>query len=116
MDMPCGAALHRLVCDDEGRPIDYIATEVNTMFTVLLGTKADSVEGVPASSNLSKEELARWLDIFAPVALEGRSRHYTMYSSRRETTFKGTAVCPSPGWFFVMFAADGQSLPVIPLL
>lgn len=116
MDMPCGAAMHRLVCDPDGRPIDYVTLEVNTMFTVLLGTMADAVEGVLASKHLSKTELQHWLEIFAPVALEGRSRHYTMHSSQQGVVFNGTVVCPSPGYFFVMFLAAGQSIPIIPLL
>ncbi len=116
MDMPCGAAMHRLVCDASGRPVDYVTTEVNAMFTALLGAKAETVEGVPASEHLSPEELSHWLEIFAPVALEGRPRRYTMYSPNRETTFTGTVLCPCPGWFFVMFLAEGQSIPYIPLL
>jgi len=116
MDMPCGAAMHRIVCDPEGRPVDYVTTEVNAMFTALLGTKADAVVGVPASEHLSRDELNHWLEVFSPVALRGESRFYTMYSSHRETTFNGTALCPKPGYFFVMFIAEGQPIPAIPLL
>lgn len=101
--MPIGAALHRIICDDEGNAIDYVTTAVNPMFITLIEIKEENVIGIRASEHLSPEELAHWLRVFAPVALEGKIMTYTMYSPRNKLAFNGTAICPEKGYFFVMF-------------
>lgn len=116
MDLPCAAAMNRIILDDTGNPIDYIATEVNTMFTVLLGTTVENSIRIRASEHLPPAEFLYWLGIFGPVALEGVSRSFNMFSQKLNKNFNGTVVCPRRGYFFVMFVLSGQAMPVIPLI
>jgi hypothetical protein len=102
-EIPCGAALHRIICDAAGTAVDYVTTRVNPAFKALLGVSAETVVGFKASEHLSPEELRHWLRIFAPVALEGKTITYTMYSVKNKQAFSGTAICPERGMFFVMF-------------
>lgn len=102
-EMPCGAAMNTIVCDAEGAPVDYVTTRVNPAFCALLGVSAESVVDSRASEHLSAEELRHWLRIFAPVALEGKTSTYTMYSPKNKQAFYGTVICPERGRFFVMF-------------
>lgn len=102
-EMPCGAAMHRIVLDEAGKAVDYVTTRVNQAFTTLLGVTAESVVGVRAGEHLAPDELKHWLRVFAPVALEGKTTTYTMYSAKNRQAFYGTAICPERGMFFVMF-------------
>lgn len=110
-EIPCGAAMHRIVCDDAGTAVDYVTTRVNPAFKALLGVPPESVVGFKASEHLSREELRHWLRIFAPVALEGKTITYTMYSSKNKQAFSGTAICPERGMFFVMFVRSDDWNP-----
>lgn len=105
-EMPCGAALHKLVCDENGKAIDYYVTEVNPQFSALMNIEPEDVIGKRASLRLPQEELNHWLDILAPVALEGKNARYRMYSPYKRKTFTSTAICPQKGYFFVMFVAE----------
>lgn len=102
-EIPCGAAMNTLVCDASGAPVDYVTTRVNPAFCAMLGVSAESVIDTRASDHLSTEELRHWLRIFAPVALEGKTLTYTMYSAKNKQAFYGTAICPERYRFFVMF-------------
>jgi hypothetical protein len=103
-EIPCGAAMNRIVCDGAGVPIDYVTTRVNPAFCALLGVTEKSVIDTGASEHLSREELGHWLRIFTPVALEDKTITFTMYSTKSKQAFYGTAICPERGMFLVMFA------------
>lgn len=111
--MPCGAAMHRILCDDGGAAIDYIVTSVNPAFISLLGVPEETIVNVRASERLSPEELRHWLRVFAPVALEGKTTTYTLYSPRNRQAYYSTAISPERGFFFVMFVKDTDWNPAI---
>lgn len=102
-EMMSGAALHEIICDDQGNAIDYVTLEVNTAYIALLNASREAVVGQKASMFLSPEELRHWLDIFGPVALTGASVKYEMYSPINQKYFEGAAYCPEKGKFAVTF-------------
>ncbi len=102
-EMSSGCALHEIMCDDAGNPVDYITLEVNTAFEALLDTRRDYVIGQRASNILPPEELNQWLELFGPVALTGRSNRYEMYSPLNQKYFEGSIYCPEKGKFAVIF-------------
>lgn len=102
-EMRSGAAYHRIICDENGTPIDYITLAVNDNFLSMLDVNEKQVLNISASSNLSQDELKHWLDIFGPVALEGKTVHYEMFSYKNDRIFSGKAVCPKKGYFLVLF-------------
>jgi PAS domain-containing protein len=103
IEMPCAAAMHRIVCDETGEAVDYAMTRVNPAFCALLEMTEESVVEVNASERLPPKELRHWLRVFAPVALEGKTTTFTIYSKKTQKAFYGTAICPERGAFFVMF-------------
>ena len=44
-DMPIGYAHHRIVLDDNGKPLDYEYIEVNKSFELQTGLKRDEILG-----------------------------------------------------------------------
>ncbi|MFN8458928.1 MAG: PAS domain S-box protein, partial [Anaerolineae bacterium] len=102
-EMSSAGALHEIICDSAGRPVDYITLEVNHAFEVLLNTKSEEVIGKKASEILPPAELHHWLEICGPVALTGQSTPYEMYSLFNQKYFEGNAYCPEKGKFAVTF-------------
>ena len=102
-EMFAGFALHQILCDDAGNPIDYVTLEVNKAFETFLNAPRDVVIGKKASEILLQDELNHWLDIFSPVALTGKPTHYEMYSPLNKKHFEGSAYCPEIGKFAVTF-------------
>jgi PAS domain S-box-containing protein len=109
-EMLNGCALHELLYDAAGQPVDYITLEVNQAFETLLGASRDVVVGQKASDILPPAELEKWLGIFGPVALTGQPAHYEMYSPVNQRHFEGNAYCPVKGKFAVIFADVTASL------
>jgi two-component sensor histidine kinase/AmiR/NasT family two-component response regulator len=102
-EMFAGFALHKIICDDDGTPVDYVTVDVNKAFETLLGTPREAVTGIKASDILPQEELDHWLGIFGPVALTGKPTNYEMYSSLNGKYFEGSVYCPEKGKFAVTF-------------
>jgi two-component system cell cycle sensor histidine kinase/response regulator CckA len=102
--MTDGCTLNEIICDADGKPIDYITLDINPAFEFLLGVQREDVIGKKASEILSHEELAHWLGIFGPVALTGSSCSYEMYSPSNKKYFEGNASCPEIGKFAVVFS------------
>jgi len=98
-EMSIGCALHQIICDGSGRPVDYVTLEVNDAFARLMKVKRADVVGRRAGEILPPAELAKWLGIFGPVALTGKSVYFENYSDRNQRYFEGTAYCPEPGKF-----------------
>lgn len=69
-NMTEGAALHRLVFDDDGKPIDYTIERVNPQYEKILGLDKKSVEGLLAT-DVYKTRPSPYLDKFSKVAMTG---------------------------------------------
>ncbi len=101
--MMLGCSLQEIICDEHGRPIDYVTLDVNPEFERLLGVPRAAVVGARASAFLPPAELARWLDVFGPVALTGVPTRYHQDSPVNHKTFEGVVFRPHPRQFAVMF-------------
>jgi two-component system, cell cycle sensor histidine kinase and response regulator CckA len=102
--MPYGAALHEIITDTNGTPVDYTTLEVNGAFLTLLGIERGDVIGRKASDILPPDEFQRWLEVFGPVALGDEPRHYEIYSSFTNRHYDGKAYCQDEGRFAVIFS------------
>ena len=102
-EMSIGCALHEIICDPAGQPVDYITRDVNAAFERMLGVSRAAVVGQRASALIPPTELAKWLKIFGPVALTGKSVSFQRYSEANQKYFVGSAFCPEPGQFASTF-------------
>ncbi len=101
--MVAGFALHELIFDEQGNPVDYVTTDVNKAFEAQLNAPRGAVIGVKASAILPPAELAHWLSVFSLVVLTGQPTYYEMHSPLNGKTFEGCAFCPEKGKFAVTF-------------
>ncbi|PKM57792.1 MAG: hypothetical protein CVU98_04360 [Firmicutes bacterium HGW-Firmicutes-3] len=72
-------ALHRIVLDDSGNPVDYIYLAVNAAFEKITGLNGADIIGKTVLEVLPDTE-NYWIDIFGEVALERISRSVVNYS------------------------------------
>ncbi len=101
--MENGFAIHKIICNDDGVPIDYITLEVNSAYEYYLNVKAENVVGKKVSEILPKGELQKWVEVFGPVALTGKSTRYEMYSPHNQKYFEGNAYSTEKGFFRFLF-------------
>lgn len=89
-EMLDGFALHEIICDDEGRPIDYRFLAVNPAFERLTGLKAADIVGRTVLEVLPGTE-KYWIDTYGKVALTGEPTFFENFSAELNSHFEVTA-------------------------
>ena len=84
-----GFALHEIICDDSGHPIDYRYLAVNTAFSQLTGLQLGSVVGKTVKELFPgiERDTAEWIERYGRVALTGESLRFEDYSDIRQMVF-----------------------------
>ncbi len=93
-----GFALHELVRDDSGNPIDYKFLQINPAFEKLTGLKAADLIGKKAYESLPGLE-SFWLEKYSKVAITGEPVHFENYSTPLAKYFEVTAYRPAENQF-----------------
>ena len=104
-NMMDGFALHKIVLDDKGKPVDYIFLEVNDAFERLTGLKRENIVGKKVTQVLPKIEKdpVDWIGRYANVALTGQEIRFESYSKNLDNYFSVLAFNPSEGQFATIF-------------
>ncbi len=97
-----GFALHEIVCDAEGAPIDYVFLEVNTAFETLTGLKREDIIGKRVREVVSAIE-PFWIKTYGEVALTGKSARFTQFSAALGKHFEVVVFSPAYGQFAAIF-------------
>lgn len=97
-----GFALHEIVCNSEGEPVDYRFLDINPAFEELTGLKRENVIG-RLESEIIPEDTVDWVKIYGKVALEGVSIHFNEYSSALKRHYDVLAFSPAKNQFAVIF-------------
>ncbi len=97
-----GFALHEIICDDEGRPVDYRFIEVNPAFERLTGLKAADLVNHTVREVLPQTE-PMWIERYGKVALTGKPAEFESYSQALDRHYHVSAFCPQRGQFAVVF-------------
>ena len=102
-EMLDGFALHDIICDGQGRPVDYRFLAVNPAFERLTGLKAESLLGKTVLQVLPNTE-AYWIDAYGQVALTGKPAFIENYARDLGRFFQVTVFSPAAGQFACIFA------------
>jgi PAS domain S-box-containing protein len=97
-----GFALHEILCNEAGQPVDYRFLAVNPSFERLTGLKAQAVVGRTAREVIPEIE-AFWIETYGRVALTGEPASFERYERQMGRHFAVAAFCPAPGKFACMF-------------
>ena len=97
-----GYALHEMIWDHEGKPIDYRFLQVNPAFERLTRLPARDIlnrtvtEVMPGIEHL-------WIERYGNVATTGEPVSFTDFSRDLDRHFEVSAFCPERGRFAVLF-------------
>ena len=106
-----GAALHEIILDDNGIPVDYRFIEINYAFfkhTALKekrGMKKSDIEGHTIKEIMPgiEKDSVDWIGIYGEVALTGKSNRFTHFSQSLGKWYTVSAYCPKKGQFVTIF-------------
>ncbi len=101
--MTNGFAVHELVCDESGNPIDYKFLQINPAFEKLTGLRAVDLIGKKAYESLPGLE-DFWLEKYSRVALTGEPVHFENYSISLDKFFDVTAYSSAKNQFACIFS------------
>lgn len=95
-------ALHRIVLDTTGKPVDYMYLAVNAAFEKITGLKGTDIIGKSVLEVLPDTE-DYWIDIFGEVALNRTSRSVVDYSKAFDKYYEVRAYPTEDQEFAVLF-------------
>lgn len=101
MPMEQGLALHEIIFDDQGRPVDYIYIAINDSYAELLDVNEEMCIG-KKMTDLTPLLEQYWLDIFDEVALSGKSSYYENYLKATEKYYSIYAYAPKKNLLAVL--------------
>ncbi|MGD8782406.1 MAG: PAS domain S-box protein [Ignavibacteria bacterium] len=97
-----GYALHEIICNEKGSPVDYKFIEVNSAFENLTGLKKEKIIGKTVKEVLPGIE-EYWIERYGQVVLTGKPAEFEEYSKGLNKYFKVKAYRPEIGKFVVIF-------------
>ncbi len=101
-NMNSALAINKIITDDNGKPVDYIFTDVNPFFEKILGLKREEVIDRSVLEILPNTE-PYWIEKFGKVALGGEPIEYTDYSVEFDRYYETKVYSPQHGYFAVNF-------------
>lgn len=101
-EMINGFAVHQIITDERGRPVDYRFLDVNPAFEAMTGLRAADIVGRRVLELMPNTE-AVWIERYGKVALTGIPDTFEAFSKDIGKCFDVRAFRPSPGQFAVTF-------------
>jgi PAS domain S-box-containing protein len=104
-----GFALHEILCDEAGRPVDYRFIEVNPAFEQITGLRRADLLGKTVRTVLPATE-DEWIERYGEVALTGKPLQLTSFSQALGRYYRVHAYCPAPRHFAVLITDVTDSI------
>jgi len=96
--MQLGLALHEIICDEEGRPIDFRFLSVNDSWVDLMGIQREDIVGKTVMEVFPDTE-PYWIEVFGRVALTGEPYKYENYSKELKSYISTSLYSPAKNQF-----------------
>ena len=101
MFMEQGLALHEIILDPAGKPVDYVFLEINDSYTKLVGLTREMCIGKQIKEVMPKVE-QYWIDIFGKVALTREPAYYENYFESTGKYYSTYSYSPKQNQFAVL--------------
>lgn len=98
--MQLGLALHEIICDDHGNPVDYRFLSVNHRFEQLTGLRQEEIVGKTVLEVLPQTE-KHWIETYGEVALSGKPIQFEDFAAAIRKYYSVSAYSPKIGQFAV---------------
>ena len=100
--MTPGFALHEIITDDSGKPIDYRFLEANPAFETMTGLRVSEILGRTVLEVLPGLEPI-WIERYGAVALGGEAIEFEDFTAPLGRDYLVVAYSPEPGQFAAIF-------------
>ena len=97
-----GFALHEIICDSSGKPVDYRFLDVNPAFEHFTGLIRSNIIGRTVREIIPDIE-DTWINIYGEVALTGNPAQFQNYSQPLGKIYEVMAFSPRKGQFATIF-------------
>lgn len=97
-----GVALHRILFDERGEPVDYIVVDVNPAYEAHTGIRKEEAVG-RAASELYGASGAPYLDVYGRVAVTGEPARMEVFFDPMRRHFRILVFSPARGEFATVF-------------
>ncbi|MBF0303283.1 MAG: transporter substrate-binding domain-containing protein [Desulfamplus sp.] len=97
-----GFALHEIICDQYGKPMDFRFLSVNPSFERMSGLSSSEITGKTIREIRPNIE-SYWIDTYGHVALTGEGTTFEYYSRRMKRHLNVTVYQPQPMQFASIF-------------
>jgi signal transduction histidine kinase/DNA-binding response OmpR family regulator len=103
---PFGYALHKIILNEEGNPVDYLYLEANKEFEKLTGLDAKKIINRRVSEVLPETltDPFNWISFYGDIAINRVEKEFEQYSQVLNKTFKIYAYSPAEFYFAVIFS------------
>lgn len=101
-NMTTGFALHKVICNKNGEPVDFKYIEINPAYEKLTGLKARNIIGKTIKVVLPDIE-KYWIETFGKVALTGEPASYQNYVKELDRYYDTWTFSPEKNYFAVVF-------------
>lgn len=101
-EMTQGMAVHDIILDRKGKPVDYRFLDMNQSFERLTGLRKEDCIGKTVLEVLPETEKI-WIDKYGEVALTGQPIQFEQYSQSLDKFFEVVAYAPATGKFATIF-------------
>ena len=101
-NMVQGFALHKMIYDENNKPIDYQFILINRAFEKLTGFKAADLVGTTVKTAMPNTENI-WIENYGKVATTGVSIRFESFSQELQKYYDAVAYCPQKDYFAVIF-------------
>lgn len=102
-NMPEAFALHEMICDENGKAIDYRFLKVNPAFETMTGISCDHLIGKTVLEILPQTE-PYWIETYARVAQTAEAISFQHYAQSLERHYDVRAYSPGKGQFVTIFS------------
>jgi len=102
-EMLDGFALHEILLDETGKPVDYRYLAVNPAFERMTGLKSHDLVGKTVLEVMPDTE-QYWIETYGAVALTGEAVKFQNYAAALDKYFYVTAYRPAPMQFACSFS------------
>ena len=104
-NMRDGFAYHRMILDDNGKPVDYVFLETNDAFEKLTGLTKEKIIGRKVTEVLPGIEKSSfdWIGTYGKVASTREPTRFESYSEQLQKWYAISAFSPAKDYFAVIF-------------
>ncbi len=103
--MVAGFAHHKVIFDDNGKPIDYIFLEINPAFEKFTGLQGDLILGKTVTEAIPgiKDSDFDWIGYYGEVSLTGERKSFEQFFEPLDKWYSVEVYSSERGYFTVIF-------------